>query len=122
MEWPVYVALVAGCTVIDVDKGVVDMVPMVADCMPAAGAEERTLHVGGISTAVLMGEEMLNIPESHTSVAAPEEVTEGAVVISVRRDSLGREGCGRIQKVWQQGWGRGADPLQSLLKSEELAP
>lgn len=90
VEWPVYVALVAGCTVVNVDKGVVDIVPMVADCMPGAGAEERTLLVGGINTVVLLGEEMLDIPESHTSVAAPEEVTEGAVVISVRRDSVGR--------------------------------
>lgn len=46
--------------------------------------------MGGVNTAVLMGEEMLDIPESHTSVAAPEEVAEGTVVISVRRDLVGR--------------------------------
>lgn len=81
--------------------------------------------MGGVSTAVLMGEEMSDIPESHTSVAASEEVTEGAIAIPVRRDSeegLWWDSVWSLQQVWQQGWGRGADLLQSLLKSEELAP
>lgn len=50
--------------------------------------------MGDINTAVLMGEEMSDIPENHTSVAAPEEMTEGTVVISVRRDSVGRSVVG----------------------------
>lgn len=72
----------------------VSIISVVTDCMPEAGAEERTLLVGGVNTAVLMGEEMPDIPESHTSVTAPEEVTRGAVVISVRRDSVGRSVVG----------------------------
>lgn len=64
--------------------------PVVTDCVSGAGVEERMLLVGDVITLGLMGEDMLERSESHSSVGATEEGVRGVVVISVRGDPVGR--------------------------------
>lgn len=74
-------ASVAGsAVVIKVDKGVVCITPGVTGCVLGADVEERILLVGDVNTVVLMGGEMLDSPESHASVGAPEKVIRRSVV------------------------------------------
>lgn len=88
------VAWVVGGITIEVDRGVVYIMPVVTDCVSGAGVGERMLLVDDVITLGLMGEDMLGRPESHTSVRATEEEVGGTVVISIRGDSVGRSAVG----------------------------
>jgi hypothetical protein len=108
------VAWVVGRSVVEVDKGVVSIMPVVTDCVSGAGVEGRMVLVDDVITLGLMGEGMLERSESHVSVGATEEGVRGAMVISVRGDPVGRSvvGFSVVSPVTVVAWlGKGAWPV-----------
>lgn len=104
-------AWVVGRSVVEVDKGVVSIMPVVTDCVSGAGVEGRMVLVDDVITLGLMGEGMLERSESHVSVGATEEGVRGAMVISVRGDPVGRSvvGFSMVSPVTVVAWlGKGA--------------
>lgn len=87
-------AWILGGVVIEIDRGVVYIMPVGTDGVSGAGVGERMLLADDVITLGLMGEDMLGGSESHTSVRATEEEVRGIVVISVRRDSVGKSVVG----------------------------
>lgn len=99
-------AWVGGRTVAEVDKGVVAIMPVVTDCVSGVGVEERMLLVDDVITLGIVGEDVLDRSESHTSVGATENEVGGVAVISVRGDSVGRSvvGFSAVSPVTVEEW------------------